>query len=66
VAYVEYSKTSKKHNGRSLLLLTLNYTAALLGLAIFGYKAIIVMVMGHQLLTINQPLQSLPKITQIQ
>jgi len=41
-------------DGRHLLLLTFNYTVALLGLAIFSYKAIIiVMAMGHQLLTIN-------------
>ena len=43
VAYIEYSKTSKNimSDGRHLLLLTLNYTVALPGLAIFSYKAIL-------------------------
>ena len=41
MAYVEYYKTSKNimSDERHLLLLTLNYTVALLGLAIFSYKA---------------------------
>ena len=41
--YVEYSKTLKNimSDGRHLLLLTLNYTVVLLGLAIFSYKAIL-------------------------
>ena len=53
VTYVEYSKAIMS-DGRHLLLLTLNYTVALLGLLIFRYKAIIiVMAMGHQLLIIN-------------